>query len=501
MPSDRSGSTAPSDDHADAARPPTLRRRHVLAGIGASVAAGVASSAGASRDASPRQALDPATVWQRSPTDEDVAALTAGEGVVAARTPTAFVGLDPDTGRRRWRRATGSAGARLLTHRGRAYLNADGTLLALADEGSVRWRFDPEPDARSALDVDFRGDRCYASVALPDERRLVALSLPDGEREWTVEGPDTSLIHLTNDVVVALTAAVADDVESRSLVGYDRTDGTELWRYELGDVDQYSYAVGRDTVFLGYGGQQYAVAVDDGTVRWSRSDDALGVFVEQSGITYQFVRGTIRGIAADGTERWAREGDGLFFPIGLLGDGLVVLSGAGVSVIDPDGTRRWRYEFRGDRETRNARVADGTVFAADGGALHRLEDGERTWTFDPDGGSPTRLAVGGGRLYAADRETVYAVDPDGDGGATTTTERPETTAAGGSTTDAGQATTAPSDSTTAGGTPPTTTADGTRDVSGTTTESGSNGSPGFGVLGVVAAALVAAARLLGDDGE
>jgi len=501
MPSESSGSTAPSDDTVDAARRPTVGRRQVLAGIGVGVAAGAVGSTAATAGASPvDRSRDPTTVWQASPTESEIAALQAGDGVVAARTADAFVGLDPTDGRRRWRRSIDTSGTELLTHRGRTYLNGGGTLLALADDGTVRWRFDPEPNERATLDIGFRGDRCYVSVNLPGERRLLALSIADGQQEWTVEGPDTSLVHLTDDVVVALTEPLGYDVEGRDLVGYDRTDGTELWRYELGDVGQYSFAVSRDTVFLGYDGQQYAIAAADGTVRWSRSD-TFGVFVEYAGITYLFTREQIVGLAADGTEQWTVDVDGLTYPVGRLDDGLAVLSAASVSAVAPDGTRRWQYEFQGDRNTRTARAVAGTTFVADGGALYRIESGDRTWSFDPDDGSPATLAVGDGRLYAADSGTVYAVDPDADGGPTTTaTARPGTTAADGSTTAGTESATAAAGTATAGdGTPGETTAADAE----TTTESGSgsNGSPGFGVLTVLAAALLGALRLLRDDDE
>jgi hypothetical protein len=511
MPSGRNGSTAPSDDHATASR--TLRRRRVLAGVGAGIAAGAAGAAAGASGAEPvGQRLDPATVWRSSPTDDEVVALTAGESVVAARTRAAFVGLDPGSGDRRWRQTSASSGAQLFTHRGRTYLNEGGTLVARGRDGSVGWSFDPEPDEQATLDVGFRGERCYVSVNLPGDRRLLSLSAAEGQREWTVEGPDTSLIHVTDDVVVALTEPLGYDVSERDLVGYDRADGSELWRYELGDVDRYTYSASGDTVYLRYGGEQYAVAAADGTVRWSKSaEEVPGLFARVGETTYAITRGELLGLTEDGSVRWSLESEGFSVPIGPVDGGLAVLSGTEVYVIDRDGTRRWRYEFQGGQETRNGRVVDGTVFVADGGALYRIEGGERTWSFAPDGGSPTTLAVGGGRLYAADRETVYAVDPDGDGGETGTTTRPGTTAAGGATTGAPASTTAgagtgtggdDSGGTTTATTAPVDTADETTGPGdGTTTESGSGGSPGFGVVGVLATGLLAAARLLGSDDE
>lgn len=174
-----------------------------------------------SPDASGVRAVDARTgrvVW-RTPTTEDYSrspAVDAERDVAVAVGLNTVAAVDAATGERRWKRTL--------------------------------------PDARSVFAGPVVGDgRVYVST---DYNRLVALSVSDGQEEWTVEDPrgvesGFGTVAGYADGTLLVTADRGDDTGG-ALLGVDGASGETGWVYECpGLGNPTAPAVAGDDIFLG----------------------------------------------------------------------------------------------------------------------------------------------------------------------------------------------------------------------------------------------------------
>ena len=309
-----------------------------------------------------------------------------GEETVAVRVSTAVLALDAASGEQRWRGSAGDAGFPPAVGHGHVYVASERRLRVLNEaDGAEKWTVSPDlpiagPPVVSADSVFLptmnddaeregseTGEGTRTATPLPtDARRFEAdvLSLaPDGSEQWrsgasgrwnfTSGTPDLWLTATADRVVLRITEGllafdaangegawtaevgarggapvVADGVVSTGAVGVAIDDGTELWRFEVGDRVESSPAVVGNTLYVGSDDTHlYAVAANSGGVEWRgqtggqiKSSPAVGddaVYVgSQDGFLYAFERGS-------GSERWRFDTGGAVESSPTLHDGTV----------------------------------------------------------------------------------------------------------------------------------------------------------------------------------
>lgn len=232
-------------------------------------------------------------------------------------------------------------------------LSGTGQRLVTLAGGELQWRTDAANGFLSLLAVD-DGGRAFVGTSddavAPTGQPLFAVEGDDGSRAWTVESGDPFGGRLVDAGLLVDLGGVALEVR-------ETADGRRAWRRdaELLDAADGSVPVAGDVVpvALGDAGEDEvgAIALDDGSVRWTFAADVADPFV---------LTGACAVAADGGTDAVdllvATEYDGCLY--GLAAD---------------DGSRRWRFETDGD--TRDGAVAagdavlvgdlDGTVYALD----------------------------------------------------------------------------------------------------------------------------------------
>ncbi len=510
-------------------------RRSVLGGIAAGAAAPIVADAAVPSDgllgSVAAAERPPAEAWESSPTDSDLRALTSQDGLLIAQSNDALVSIDRETGDPRGAQSADGVGYELSVLGGSPYLDDDGVLIALDPALDERWSVSYEEAGSLTLETGRREGLYVASGG-----RLEALSEADGSSLWSIEPPNLDDVENVTENLVLTTEGGSD----REVVGaYDRSNGSMAWRTGVAsDVSLTQTSFGEERVYYGYGNTIDAIDVSDGTTAWSREfEQGLPFIFELFGTAYLFGQGKLAELSPeDGSEVWTVEFEAFPFPNDLVGfeegaerfEGFIVSTRSTVQRINLDGTREWSYELSDSENYGSADAVGGLVYAADGDTLVELDAGEETWTYENAGTALRAVTSDEERVYTYDAGTIYAFEHGIEGVETTTTpggDETTTTAGGGGTTTAGGGgeTTAPS-----GGTTVATATDapdeGTTEAMGTdaTTGEGSGGDgtatagdsddgdddgsdggsvPGFGVVTTLAAAVLAATRLLGDEDD
>jgi len=482
-----------------------MGRRRVLGGVAAGVAAPVVADAAVpsgdvfgSVAATDRAATED---WESSPTDGDIRNLTSQDGLLLAQSNEELVSIDQASGDSIGSRSTEGRGYEVSILGGAPYLDDGGTLTALDPALDERWSVS-YGDART-LETG-REEGLYVASG----GTLEALSEADGSTVWAVEPPTLDDVENVTENLVVTTEGGSDD---EVVAAYDRSDGSLAWRTDVAsNVSLTQTSFGEEHVYYGYGSTMDALDVSDGTTAWSREfESGLPFIFELFGTPYLFGQGKVAELSPeDGSDVWTLSVEGFPLPNDLVGydedaeqfEGFVVSTRSTIQQIDLDGTREWSYDVSDTENFGRADAVDGLVYAADGDTLLELDGGETTWTYDNEGTALQSVNSDAERVYTYDAGTIYAFKHGVEGAETTTTpdggETTTTAGGGGGTTTAGGGTTTAD----GGGTTATVGTDaGTTAESGDDSDGGSDGSPGFGVLTAVAAALLAATRLLGDD--
>lgn len=209
-------------------------------------------------------AIDAATgdeVWARA-VDEPRGSLAVGDEVAVALTESTVLGLDPETGERRWTGPESHAG---LFQRGPAV--ADGT------------------------------------AYVPVDLSLLALDLADGTVEWE---------HTTGEETVATPAVVGDTAyygdEDTYVYALDAATGRERWRYKTAGRVECNVAVADGTVFAGSeDGTLHALDAATGDRHWTYDLQSPPAAIASDGAhAYVGAGATLRAIeAVTGDRCWS----------------------------------------------------------------------------------------------------------------------------------------------------------------------------------------------------
>jgi len=247
----------------------------------------------------------------------------------------------------------------------------DDAVRAVGFDGSERWTFEP---GGSVDLLGVAGDRAYVNTrsdySAPEGFKLYAVNVDTGEREWTAEIGAPSEIAVRGDSVY-----VVSDRAVRAFA----TDGHERWERRV-DADSL-VGVRRGTVVAGGLSSVTALDADDGSDRWTVSDE-----------------------------------DGAVTDAAVRGDTVYVAEYDAVSALDFDGgDRRWRSAIHDGKHYYFAAVTDGTVYTSGGkgAAAVNAEDGTERWTW-ADGKNAIYAEKYGDTVYVSGDRRVAAVGTDGE---------------------------------------------------------------------------------------
>lgn len=375
-------------------------------------------------------------VWRKGMPEMNTA-VAVGEGrVFGAGNASQVYGVDLETGKELWQWGTSDrVRSSPKYHDGTVYVGCDdGTFYALdPEEGFSQWTYDTTRDSANL--------RMYGTQPIHDGR-------------------------------VYLNTWAADDGPS-FVYAIDADAGRTDWRYELaatGGGGAAPAAVGEEYVFVpdGANGQLLAFELGSHDVVWKKSGFEFGprngAAVADCRVLVGSMDGHVTAVDVE-TGEWAWRSD-TRAPVEMP---VMVANGTAYAVDNKGylygfamkgGGKRFEYRI-GDLASTTPRAVDGDLFLTSQSTVQRLAG-------ETDSNSLDSLC-----------ETVEPTTS-----ASTTTEAETTTA---TTTADGTTTTVDDPTTSAGGTD-----DGTR-----TTSTGSDGSPGFGVLAGASAVLAAAGVALG----
>ncbi|MEF8852023.1 MAG: PQQ-binding-like beta-propeller repeat protein [Haloarculaceae archaeon] len=282
--------------------------------------------------------------------------------------------------------------------------------LAPAD-GSERWRETIEGTYNfTAGPPSMRLTVASGTLLAGIGRAVVAHDPGSGDRRWeaALDGPGFAV---TEGVVTTGTGAVS------------LADGSDLWRYEPGDVVESAPAVVDNRLYVGSDDHHvYAVAANAGTVEWHTRTDGIvraAPTVDEDTVYVGTLEGTVYAFdRSDGSERWtfdtgdtvqwgAALADGVLYP-GLFDSTVLALDA-------DDGAELWRTDPGSPFVTAAPAVGDGAVVAGRNGVLKAFEtaDGSERWshTFGgKEGRVQSDAAIAGGRAYVHVGKSLYAFD-------------------------------------------------------------------------------------------
>lgn len=101
---------------------------------------------------------------------------------------------------------------------------------------------------------------------------VVAFDLAERERRWSKRLPIGEPVPALGDDAVYLPTET--DVSNAAIRALSRTDGSELWQFELRDAPRSGVTVAHDSVYAVSNNTMYALEAADGTPTWSYSPSA-----------------------------------------------------------------------------------------------------------------------------------------------------------------------------------------------------------------------------------
>ncbi|HLK36935.1 MAG TPA: PQQ-binding-like beta-propeller repeat protein [Polyangiaceae bacterium] len=179
------------------------------------------------------------------------------------------------------------------------------------------------------------------------------------------------------------------------LVALAASDGTELWRLELGDRAYATPCVGDDgTVYAGADSKKLFAVSPEGKVQWSLDTDGdtdTGIHVDVDG-TIVFAAGrTVYRATRTGQVKWRFDARRKVFTSPAIGGGGRIFFGSQdhhVYALTSDGRLAWQSDLGAD--------VDGAAVVGDDGAVYVGTDGDEVVRLDAeDGRVRWRVDVGG----------------------------------------------------------------------------------------------------------
>lgn len=322
------------------------------------------------------------------------------EGTPPSTTPAAFPRVD-------WRRALSG----LVDHRpaladGTLYVGDEAGIVTALDprDGDILWRY--ELDAAASATPTVAGDHVLAveeGVSAGGHEALHAIDAEHGDERWTFAPSDWFLDVLGTADGTAFVATSDDalDTAGQTLYALALSDGTPRWSAEVGDAR--GGLVTDDTVYVPSTSAVDAVSTD-GTRRWHYGGPEYQFrSLAVAGDTVAFATGsrpedwTIRGLdVASGEERWTFD-DWVAYTTRAHGEALFV-GGRKVARLDPTtGAAQWTADHRAPLY--GAPVEDGWLYVgADAAAAIATDDGTVAWSTPLDAHLARPVGLAAGRL-------------------------------------------------------------------------------------------------------
>ncbi|WP_415378584.1 PQQ-binding-like beta-propeller repeat protein [Halosimplex sp. TS25] len=349
---------------------------------------------------------------------ESVTPVVKGDAVYIGDTDGTVYALDKTDGRVRWRVDLDDAvvGGPSVTSNTVFVPTAGGTLYALNTTGGYeRWTADIGAAASQKPVVT--DDAVYVAT---DDDAVAAYSRSGGTENWRAELPVDDPALSVVDGLVAVVGGLSVGIERGSQTEIARgsfSAVTTRWTHETDGTATGSPALTDDALYaVDDTDACYAVSPTEGDSLWryETDTDLAGPAAGPDGVYVGGADGTVRALAADGSERWTAETDE---PVPAApvrrGDAVVALDKGGrLYAFDPsDGTQRWTGLV--DSGGTSPAVSGDRVFASSpSGVLSAFDaaSGEELWGFRASAtvGEP---AAADGTAYVGDRNgRFYAVD-------------------------------------------------------------------------------------------
>jgi outer membrane protein assembly factor BamB len=294
----------------------------------------------------------------------------------------------------------------------------DGVIHALTlDTGAERWQAKLGADATASPLI------AGGLLVIGDSAGTVhALDVADGSARWTLatDGPVSGAA--ASDGIVAVVGTTTG-----SAYAIDVVSGGVRWKTVIGGSVSTSVAIADGLVFLGASPSLTALALGDGSVRWTQAispDGRIGTPTAAGGLVYaatgldaadDATHGVMALDAATGEERWrfgTPTATTVYTPAVVDGRAYIVGEDHSVVALDADdGTVIWTSTTDELNEA-VAAVADGLVIVAgNGGAIHALDaaTGAIEWTVPYRGTPYGPIVVGGYVLVGTNLGTLIAI--------------------------------------------------------------------------------------------
>jgi outer membrane protein assembly factor BamB len=308
-----------------------------------------------------------------------------------------FTALYPD-GSLKWRYKTNGWiwSTPAIAEDGTIYIGSWGDILyAFHSNGTLKWEFSPGATISSSPAIAKDGTIYFGTAGVPGWGCRIYAVNPNGTEKW----------HYQTGNSIFSDPAIADDgtiyIGSRDSYLYAMNpDGTLKWRFKTGD-----YVKSHPSI------------ADDGTIYFDSFD------------------GYLYALNSDGTLKWTHGGGCACASSSIDEDGTIYIGGFHLTAIYPNGTRKWRFTFGGQKNTHHVSPAissDGTIYvgvshdtAMGGGSIYAInKDGTEKWqkkiandvatsspTIGKDGtvyigGSSTELGDSCGYIYAFGRNDI-----------------------------------------------------------------------------------------------
>lgn len=250
--------------------------------------------------------------------------------------------------------------------------------------------------------------------------RLHALSAATGDERWQVplrSDPNAPAAVRGERIVVSARRST----ERGRVVAFRERYGAEEW---LHDVDARLTApptIDGTTVYVpDWDGRVHALALADGSVRWSRRparDGRARTFAEPAAVqdgtvylgSFTGATGVVALDARSGEERWSQSTD-VVTAGPVVDDELVVVRTRGpVVAFAPDGSGRWSFSLPGDSWRPMALDAE-HVYGPTRERLYAIDrSGERAWTYEPSEGPVGAPTVVGDGVFVRERDRLVGL--------------------------------------------------------------------------------------------
>jgi len=288
----------------------------------------------------------------------------------------------------------------------------DGTLLAVSEQGAIRWKFKTASEIKSSPAIGDDGTIYFGSR----DRKVYALK-PTGELKWSFP----TVAWVDSSPALATDGTIYFGSWDRSFYAL-HPDGTLRWKMDVRAVIDSSPAIAIDgTVYFGaHDGVLYALN-PSGSVRWHFatggpiiSSPAIG---RDGAVYFSSGDGNLYAVNSDGTQRWRYRSGSITASSPILNEDEQVCIGINTStlLISPEGQYVWHLGSALATEVSQLAVSGMFYYSR----AWRLVNGVKPhqlllWGASLDDNTSASLNLSSnGILYGCIQGRLYALQPPG----------------------------------------------------------------------------------------